>query len=160
VFQSLRRSFVSVILSSHALPHKAKVRADGSGLDVPRCAHSTLYRHVNSGRHFLFDSVLTAMWCLILLLYATKPFFSEWRVTADSLALYLFNRRGKNIPYRSVVAVRRQPDAKDPDTLEIETASISPDVYPHSYVIITPKDRTGLLQALRTHLPPAIFETT
>ena len=120
-----------------------------------------LHRHTNSGHRFQItsDLLITVFWCLILLFYASKPFFSDWRLTADALTFYWLGRPGKKIIYSKIVAIRPQPGAKDPDSLEIETAQVSPEVYPHNYVIVAPKDRNGFLQALRSHLPPNVFES-
>jgi hypothetical protein len=119
-----------------------------------------IYRHKNSGNGFLSwsDIAFLIVWCIILLLYATKPFFAEWRFTADALVFHWFGIHNKKIAYRTIVAVRPQPSAKHPAKLEIETARVSADVYPHNYVVIAPRDKNGFLEALRSHLPPQAFE--
>jgi hypothetical protein len=95
----------------------------------------------------------------LIALYSAKSFFGGWRFTTDALNFHWLGNHNKNIPYNTIVAVRPQPDARDSANLEIETARVSPDIYPHNYVIIAPKDRNGFFGALRSHLPPNVFES-
>lgn len=125
---------------------------------------TTIFRlrdHINSGHRFrnASDIFVVILWSLLISLYATKSFFGGWQFTTDGLNFNWFGRQTKKIPFNTIVAVRPQPDAKKSANLEIETARVSPDIYPHNYVVIAPKDRNGFLGALRFHLPPDVFES-
>lgn len=111
--------------------------------------------HAINGSGIRFAAILsTVLWTIVLVLYIVQIFTSHWKLNATSI------RTGglwkvTEIPYHSIVAVR--PSKKR--DVEIETARISPAIYPHSYVIATPSDRSAFLQALRAHIPQATFET-
>jgi hypothetical protein len=128
------------------------------GIGILQVSTTTLRRHdhIISGPTFRNATgiFVVIIWCLLIALYSTKSLFGGWQFTTDALNFHWLGNHGTKIPYNSIVAVRPQPDAN----LEIETARVSRDIYPHNYVIIAPKDRTGFLQALRSHLPPEVFE--
>ncbi|HEX3969357.1 MAG TPA: hypothetical protein VHW70_15420 [Edaphobacter sp.] len=107
-----------------------------------------------------FHEVILLIWIAIALLHLYVYFFG--RIELEPATLFLRHGYwGPRIPYNNIVAVRpaETPKGKPlPHQIEIETAPVSRDTYPHKYRRLAVADPRALAASLREKAPQAAYE--
>ncbi|HTV10001.1 MAG TPA: hypothetical protein VMD97_13240 [Candidatus Aquilonibacter sp.] len=107
-----------------------------------------------------FHEVLLLVWVVIAFLHLYLYFFGYIELEPSSLFLR-HGLWGPRIPYGNIVAVRPAETAKGkpiPHQIEIETAALSPGIYPHQYRRLAVADPRALAANLREKAPHAEYE--
>jgi hypothetical protein len=128
------------------------VALDVDNLRRARIHHDTGQAH--------FHEVILLIWIAIALLHLYVYFFG--RIELEPATLFLRHGFwGRRIPYDNIVAVRpaETPKGKPlPHQIEIETARLSRDIYPHDYRRLAVSDPRALAASLREKAPQAEYE--
>jgi hypothetical protein len=120
--------------------------------------HRDRIRHDTGQAHF--HEVMLLIWIAIAFLHLWVYFLG--RIELEPATLFLRHGFwGARIPYDNIVAVRRVETAKGkpvPHQVEIETARLSRDIYPHDYRRLAVSDPRALTASLREKAPQAEYE--
>jgi hypothetical protein len=115
--------------------------------------------HHNTGQAH-FHEVMLLFWIAIAFLHLYLYLFG--RIELEPATLFLRHGYwGPRIPYDNIVAVRpaETPKGKPlPHQIEIETSSLSRDIYPHKYRRFAVADPRALAASLREKAPQAEYE--
>jgi hypothetical protein len=94
-----------------------------------------------------------AAWTLILTFNFVQSTFGYWEVDASSIRYRRFWKISE-LPVSSIAAIRPETSSeRSPKAIEIEIARLGPSIYPHSYLIASPADREGFMQAVQINAP-------
>lgn len=115
------------------------------------------YRARHNPGQATFYEVMTVIWIIILLIYLYGLLFCRVEFDPTSLRLRI-GFRSTRIPYDNIVAARPVLTSKGkiiPHQVELETARLSPSIYPHDYRRIAVADPDAFIRALRDKAPHA-----
>ncbi len=121
--------------------------------------HRDLVRHRTGQLHFHEFTLL--FFVAILFIHVYLYLFSCIELEPATLFLRRGLGGGTRIPYNNIVAVRPVQTANGrpiPNQVEIETARLSRDIYPHNYHRIAVADPRALAASLREKAPQAEYE--
>lgn len=104
------------------------------------------------------DEMVLAIFIISFFIPVYAWLFSRIEFEPDALRFHNgFNSR--RIPYREIVAVRtvQKKGRPVPRQLEIETAPVSADIYPHNYLVYVVSDPSAVMQAIHDKAPAAEY---
>lgn len=107
------------------------------------------------------DEVTLAAWGVVLILWLSQFFVGRIELEQDGLRLRGI-LRSTRIPYFQVVGIRPVRNSRGKQILnqiELETARLSADIYPHNYVVIAVSDPQAVLRAIHEKVPAAEYES-
>lgn len=107
-----------------------------------------------------FQELMLLMWIALAFVHLWLYFFG--RIELEPSTLFLRHGFwGPRIPYDNIVAIRPAETAKGkpiPHQIEIETAPVSRETYPHKYRCLAVSDPRALAASLREKAPQAEYE--